>query len=277
MSNPPTAAVASNGHPRPRNRRKPISQPLNNPSPTPSFPTSTNPVHNSPDMAQPPGKPDSRAQNFTNSDPISKSYASTSTFKLRSTHNTLNNLPHNTILVHATNCLGVWGAGIAEAIAKDWPLAKNLYASHCQGVQRGDLEGTCLLIPPQEEGTGPPAANDQEVDFNKMTNEELRSYTFKDVNVMIDLINQDYLWLHEDPETALEWTNRITKAQDPLGAWDTLRRQNEGKGGKPKKEKSKIWIACLFTSYGYGRTTKKKPGKDPRKRFWNIRQGRWLI
>lgn len=122
-----------------------------------------------------------------NSSAQSPSSTSTPDSFLKPTNHTLETLPDNTILVHATNCLGEWGAGVAKAIAEIWPVANDVYAAHCKDAAKGQLEGTCLLIPPQQE---------------------------------------------------------------------------DSNSSNTSKKTSKIWIACLFTSYGYGRPTKKKAGKD---------------
>ncbi|KAK6344088.1 ADP-ribose 1''-phosphate phosphatase [Orbilia brochopaga] len=54
------------------------------------------------------------------------------------------------VLIHACNCLGSWGAGIALAFREKYPAAYNVYRAHC--ATRGNpstLLGTALLIPPQ--------------------------------------------------------------------------------------------------------------------------------
>lgn len=57
--------------------------------------------------------------------------------------------PCQTLIIHACNCEGSWGAGIAAAFRKNYPSAFKIYASHCH--EHGfDLFGTALLIPPQK-------------------------------------------------------------------------------------------------------------------------------
>lgn len=54
--------------------------------------------------------------------------------------------PKGSIIIHACNCKGVWGSGIAAGFAKKFPKAREVYAKACQ--ERGPhLLGTCLLIP----------------------------------------------------------------------------------------------------------------------------------
>lgn len=55
-----------------------------------------------------------------------------------------------TILCHATNAQGSWGAGIAAAFKKSYPAAFKIYATHCSKWDSSSLLGTTLLIPPQK-------------------------------------------------------------------------------------------------------------------------------
>ena len=57
--------------------------------------------------------------------------------------------PPHTLLCHATNAQGTWGAGIASAFKKNYPAAFKLYASHCAAWGTSSLLGTTFLIPPQ--------------------------------------------------------------------------------------------------------------------------------
>lgn len=54
-----------------------------------------------------------------------------------------------TVLCHATNAQGSWGAGIAAAFKKSYPAAFKIYATHCSKWDSSSLLGTTLLIPPQ--------------------------------------------------------------------------------------------------------------------------------
>ena len=104
--------------------------------------------------------------------------------------------PSLSVLCHACNCRGSWGAGVAAAFKSRCPSAYELYHSHCTSPlesrtlheHQESLLGTCLLIPPSERSPSP------------------------------------------------------TK--------DTSSR-SKGKS----KAKSEHYIACLFTSVGYGRNT----------------------
>src|SRR5699024_9014634 len=57
--------------------------------------------------------------------------------------------PPSTLLCHATNAQGSWGAGIAAAFRKNYPAAFKIYASHCSKWNGSSLLGTTFLIPPQ--------------------------------------------------------------------------------------------------------------------------------
>ncbi|KAI4727542.1 hypothetical protein E4T49_04658 [Aureobasidium sp. EXF-10728] len=60
--------------------------------------------------------------------------------------------PPNTLLVHACNCLGSWGAGIAAAFKKTYPDHFTEYTKHCKANTPNSLLSTCYLIPPQPSG-----------------------------------------------------------------------------------------------------------------------------
>lgn len=54
--------------------------------------------------------------------------------------------PKGSIIIHACNCKGVWGSGIAKKFAQRFPKAREVYALEC--AKKGPaLIGTCLLIP----------------------------------------------------------------------------------------------------------------------------------
>jgi ADP-ribose 1''-phosphate phosphatase len=61
--------------------------------------------------------------------------------------------PPATLLCHATNAQGTWGAGIAAAFKTSYPAAFKLYAAHCKAWDSGSLLGTTFLIPPQKKST----------------------------------------------------------------------------------------------------------------------------
>jgi ADP-ribose 1''-phosphate phosphatase len=58
--------------------------------------------------------------------------------------------PHSTVLCHACNAQGSWGAGIAAAFKKNYPAAFKIYAAHCAKWNGTSLLGSTLLIPPQK-------------------------------------------------------------------------------------------------------------------------------
>ncbi|KIW03329.1 uncharacterized protein PV09_05541 [Verruconis gallopava] len=58
--------------------------------------------------------------------------------------------PDGTVLIHACNCLGSWGAGIAAAFKERYPNAYKRYNEHCRSREPDNLVNTALLIPPQE-------------------------------------------------------------------------------------------------------------------------------
>lgn len=60
--------------------------------------------------------------------------------------------PPNTLLLHACNCVGSWGAGIALAFKKHYPEHFAIYEAYCKSKTPNSILSTCLLIPPQSTG-----------------------------------------------------------------------------------------------------------------------------
>ncbi|RYP22837.1 hypothetical protein DL765_001433 [Monosporascus sp. GIB2] len=69
----------------------------------------------------------------------------------------LRDLPAGVYLVHSTNCLGVWDAGVAQEIRDVFPAVYGRYEGFCDDFEREPgaahvsrrLAGRCLIIPPQ--------------------------------------------------------------------------------------------------------------------------------
>lgn len=54
--------------------------------------------------------------------------------------------PKGSIIIHAVNCMGVWGSGIAKEFAVRFPKSRDLYTKLC--LEYGpSLIGTCFLVP----------------------------------------------------------------------------------------------------------------------------------
>nr|OQO26400.1 hypothetical protein B0A51_05586 [Rachicladosporium sp. CCFEE 5018] len=58
--------------------------------------------------------------------------------------------PPNSILLHACNCRGSWGAGVAAIFKKKYPAAYKVHLAHCKATKAEDLLGTAQLISPQD-------------------------------------------------------------------------------------------------------------------------------
>lgn len=54
--------------------------------------------------------------------------------------------PSHSILIHACNTLGSWGAGIALVFRDKYPDAFEVYKAHCKNHLNDELIGTCLII-----------------------------------------------------------------------------------------------------------------------------------
>ena len=61
--------------------------------------------------------------------------------------------PKGSIICHAVNCKGVWGAGIAKAFKDRYPVAFIFYSDMCSANGAG-LLGSCLLLPSKDHVIG---------------------------------------------------------------------------------------------------------------------------
>ncbi|OAA74508.1 Appr-1-p processing [Akanthomyces lecanii RCEF 1005] len=83
---------------------------------------------------------------------------STTDLTVKTARLSLRELPPNSHLVHATNCLATWGSGIAAELAAIFPDACKAYKAFCHAAKSSaserrpprSLAGQCLVIPPQE-------------------------------------------------------------------------------------------------------------------------------
>lgn len=156
-------------------------------------------------------------------------------FQIRPTTYTLDTIPPNSYLVHATNCFSTWGAGVALAIHDLFPNADEVYSTYCDSFRpsssewpkKGGLVGGVCIVPPQ--------AGDH-------ATKKIRSEG-------------------DDDQKNKGEGRDIDRAGDDI----------EG-----------VWIGCLFTSYGYGRPTKRKAALDKKSLIWaqtksSLRKFRELI
>jgi ADP-ribose 1''-phosphate phosphatase len=82
-------------------------------------------------------------------------------FVLSGTKTAIRDLPSNSFVVHATNCLATWGAGVAAELATIFPAACERYKEFCNAAKATPtarwpprtLAGRCLVIPPQKADT----------------------------------------------------------------------------------------------------------------------------
>jgi ADP-ribose 1''-phosphate phosphatase len=70
----------------------------------------------------------------------------------------IKDLPPGSFLVHATNCLAIWGSGFAAEMSYMFPAAYEQYRIFCNAAKADpshlwapqSLAGKCFIIPPQE-------------------------------------------------------------------------------------------------------------------------------
>lgn len=118
--------------------------------------------------------------------------------------------PNNAVLIHACNCVGSWGAGIAKTFKAKYPTAYKAHNEYCKATAVEKLIGTCQLIPPQQE------------DYQRATSDS------------------------RPPSQKRRMENSAAR----------------NIAAKEQKDSNKQWIACLFTSRGYGKATETRPGMD---------------
>lgn len=70
------------------------------------------------------------------------------TLRITETSGDIFDAPPNTLIIHACNCYGSWGAGIAKAFKDRYPYAYKAYTSHCGAYSPDQLIETAQLIPP---------------------------------------------------------------------------------------------------------------------------------
>lgn len=58
--------------------------------------------------------------------------------------------PNDTLIIHACNCIGSWGAGIAAAFRQRYPNAFETYKQHCKTSTPDQLIRKALLISPAD-------------------------------------------------------------------------------------------------------------------------------
>jgi ADP-ribose 1''-phosphate phosphatase len=73
------------------------------------------------------------------------------------------NAPPNTLIIHACNCDGSWGAGIAAAFKSKYPKAFEVHKDHCDeyGIE---LIESAQLIPPIDAFEAPDSVPDETPD-----------------------------------------------------------------------------------------------------------------
>ena len=116
---------------------------------------------NEPTQAKPPKKQKTMVSSTKEGNPKSSAGPKNTSEQTESTHHDVLTLsestgdifaaPPDTLLIHACNCEGSWGGGIAVAFKNHYPKSYEVYAHYCATHTPDELAGTALLIPPQTE------------------------------------------------------------------------------------------------------------------------------
>ncbi|KAF2249306.1 hypothetical protein BU26DRAFT_519424 [Trematosphaeria pertusa] len=106
------------------------------------------------DSKEPPAARPKTTQNEPPPEASAPGDAQPTTLKLTYHEGDIFGAPDNTVLIHACNTQGSWGAGIAAAFRTKYPQAYKAYRNHCLAQHDPKTDpvrtGTCLLIPPCE-------------------------------------------------------------------------------------------------------------------------------
>ena len=78
----------------------------------------------------------------------------TATLKVTESSGDIFDAPAQTLIIHACNTEGSWGAGIALAFRQRYPKAFASYAGHCNDHTAEELIGTAYVIGPQSGDEG---------------------------------------------------------------------------------------------------------------------------
>lgn len=99
------------------------------------------------------------------------------------------------------------------------------------------------------------------IDFSRLTTAELRTFTFKD-RELVDLLQERYLWLNDDPALAEQWKIKIENSAYAMRTYAMLKKwkewASEGRDKRPRdKDKNKSKAAG-----GNGNTSKRGFGEE---------------
>ncbi|MCJ1379810.1 ADP-ribose 1''-phosphate phosphatase [Xylographa soralifera] len=131
--------------------------------------------------------------------------------------------PQNSVLIHACNCRGVWGSGVALEFKKRYRQAFEVYHEECHTpsseFHQKSLLGTALLIPPQDEDLTTTADEGHwiaclftSVDYGKKVSSELVILE-STKKAMADLQKKMKFWKAKGQEFGDLWAVRINSGK----------------------------------------------------------------
>jgi len=141
--------------------------------------------------------------------------------------------PQNSVLIHACNCGGVWGSGVALEFKKRYPQAFEVYHEECNTpsseFHQKSLLGTALLIPPQDEDLTTTTDEGHwiaclftSVDYGKRVSSELIILE-STKKAMADLQKKMKFWKAKGQEFGDLWAVRINSGKFGV-PWDRTKR-----------------------------------------------------
>ncbi|KKZ61578.1 ADP-ribose 1''-phosphate phosphatase [[Emmonsia] crescens] len=136
--------------------------------------------------------------------------------------------PEGAALIHACNCQGSWGKGIAQVFRQKYPAAYQIFRAHYRIRQQPRAvklpEGTALIIPPQPADYQPPSQS-QRVSAGE----------------------------------ALQLPTTASRGPGRGRGRRALNSSSRRSPALPRLAGRKHWIICLFTSWHYGPRNRSPP------------------
>ncbi|KAI1908881.1 ADP-ribose 1''-phosphate phosphatase [Ophidiomyces ophidiicola] len=133
--------------------------------------------------------------------------------------------PDNAVLIHACNCQGSWGKGIAAIFRNKYPAAYRIYRAHCQ---KHLLEMKKI----SKETSGAVSHGSADVSRTQQRHSKQSLRTLEGTTLLIRPQASDYISGQRKRSSTKHKRGTLSTPEEVTGR--------------------KHWIACLFTSWHYG-------------------------
>ncbi|ODH29719.1 hypothetical protein ACO22_03689 [Paracoccidioides brasiliensis] len=155
--------------------------------------------------------------------------------------------PEGVSLIHACNCQGSWGRGVAQGFREKYPAAYRIFRAHCQQYLANPQVQT-RPIP----GTGPNADRQQP-----------RTVKLPEGTALVIPPQPADYQPRPQPQSHLQSHFQLGPSSVSRGRGGKRGRRrgrpNSSRGPRPPPTGKKHWIICLFTSWHYGPQNRSPP------------------